>query len=480
MFSLNMRCIMYYSLLMVIPATGYVDKQIRKQAHRSAQPTITVVGTGYVGLVTGTGLAEFGNNVICADIDAKKIALLNEGIIPIYEPDLEQLVNKNVTSGRLVFTDNVDDALSKAAIIFIAVGTPMAEDGAADLSYVDAVIDAIARTIGDNCKLICTKSTVPVGTGARIRQRLENHGINPQQFSIVSNPEFLREGSAVKDFLEPDRIVIGIESSAAFSIMCDIYQALIAQGTPYVATTVPTAETIKYASNAFLAVKLSFINEIANLCDLTGADVEAVSFAMGLDKRIGKLFLNPGPGFGGSCFPKDSQALMYTGQELGIDLKLVEASLVVNEHQKTVPVQKLLNLMNNDLQGKKIAVLGLAFKANTDDVRYSPAITTIKKLQECGADVCAYDPVATDNMRKLIPDIVYCDTCDDALQDADGVIIMTEWQEFKELTVSDIANLVRQRVLVDARNIVDATELRNNDFAYAYIGRPGSNNQVQA
>ena len=363
--------------------------------------TITIIGTGYVGLVSGAGLADIGNKVICADIAKEKIAALKLGIIPIYEPELDDLVSRNVKAGRLSFTDNVDDAILDADIIFIAVGTPMGDDGSADLAAVKSVTQAVATHM-NKYKVICTKSTVPVGTGKWIRQLLREQKINDDMYDIVSNPEFLREGCAVNDFLRPDRIIIGVETNKAKEVMTSIYAPMIAQHTPVLFTDIATSETIKYASNGFLAIKISYINEIANFCKQAGANVYGVAKGMGMDKRIGSLFLNPGPGFGGSCFPKDCHALVHMADEQNTSVLVIKAALEANEFQKKLAVEKLKTIIG-PLQGKTIAVLGLAFKANTDDVRYSPSITVINELLAQGAKVQAYDPAAEKTMQFVFP-----------------------------------------------------------------------------
>lgn len=436
---------------------------------------ITIIGTGYVGLVSGAGLAEMGNSVICADIDSRKIDMLHNGIMPIYEIGLAELVERNVEAGRLMFTDNVAYAISQADIIFIAVGTPMGEDGSANLSYIDGVVRMIAENI-NSYKIIVTKSTVPVGTGKGIRAQLENkYGIDPTLFSMVSNPEFLREGLAVNDFLYPDRLVIGTDSDSALIGLCEVYETLIAGGTPYVLTDVQTAEMIKYASNAFLSVKISYINEVANLCDATDADVKTVAYAMGLDHRISPAFLNPGPGFGGSCFPKDSQAIVYIAGQNNLPFHTVQAALDANLLQQGKPVEKLQILMQREIQetleGKTVAVLGLAFKANTDDVRYSPSITTIDLLQKAGAIVKAYDPIATENMSKIFPDLMYCSSCYHAAADADAVIIMTDWDDIKQLDFARLKKVMRSAIIVDARNVVNPEVLKQLGFACDAIGQ---------
>ena len=437
--------------------------------------TVTVIGTGYVGLVSGACIAELDNLVICADIDSKKIDLLRKGIMPIYELGLNEIIERNVDAGRLLFTDDVAHAITMGDIIFIAVGTPMGEDGSADLSYIDAVIRTIAENI-NSYKIIVTKSTVPVGTGRKIRSQLESvYGIDPSLFSIVSNPEFLREGLAVNDFLYPDRLVIGTDSDTALIALCEIYQTLITGGTPYVLTDVQTAEMIKYASNAFLSVKISYINEIANLCDATDADVKTVAYAMGLDHRISPDFLNPGPGFGGSCFPKDSQAIVYIAHQHNLPFYTVQAALDANEIQQGKPVEKLINLMRREgdqtIAGKTVAILGLAFKAGTDDVRYSPAIKTITLLQEHGVHIKAYDPVATNNMSKLFPDLLYYSSPYTAATDADAVIIMTDWNDIKQIDFVRMKKVMKQPIIVDARNIVNPEILKQLGFACDAIGQ---------
>ena len=435
---------------------------------------ITIIGTGYVGLVSGACLAEIGNSVICADIDSKKIDLLRKGTMPIYELGLEELVSRNVETERLLFTENVAEAIMMSDIIFIAVGTPMGDDGSADLSYINEAVRMIAENI-NSYKIIVTKSTVPIGTGQKIRLQLEYYGIDPNLFSVASNPEFLREGLAVNDFLNPDRLVIGTDSDSALIELCQVYETLIASGTPTVLTDVQTAEMIKYAANAFLSVKISYINEIANLCDATDADVKTVAYAMGLDHRISPAFLNPGPGFGGSCFPKDSQAIVYIANQCNLPFHTVQAALDANKIQQTKPVEKLQELMNRELgenlEGKVVAVLGLAFKANTDDVRYSPSIKTIELLQEQGAIVKAYDPIATDNMRKIFPDLTYCSSPYETATGADAVIIMTDWDQIKQIDFARLKNVMQNPIIVDARNIVNPQILKQLGFACDAIGR---------
>lgn len=455
----------YLFILILLPWTTYI----------SGDTKIAVIGTGYVGLVSGAGLAEFNNEVICADIDTEKIAKLNNGIMPIYETNLEDLVRRNVQKGKLSFTNDIVYAMTTSDVIFIAVGTPMKDDGSADLSYINEVVDMIAQNI-NGYKIIVTKSTVPVGTGKKIRARLEhNFGINPTLFSIVSNPEFLREGIAVYDFLHPDRLIIGSDSDKALTTMCKIYEPLIMDGTIRILTDIQTAEMIKYASNAFLALKISYINEIANLCDATDADVKMVAQAMGLDHRISPYFLKPGPGFGGSCFPKDSQAIINIAQQYKLPMLTVEASLATNYLQQKKPVEKLVTLMQNkinqNLINKKIAVLGLSFKANTDDIRYSPSIATIQYLQQLGAHVVAYDPVANNNMKTLFSDIQYCQTPYEAVTDADGIIIMTDWDHIKQIDFVRVKELVKQPFIIDARNCINPNILKRLGFICDSIGQ---------
>lgn len=438
---------------------------------------ITVIGTGYVGLVSGAGFAELGHHVLCADIDAKKIEQLTEGIIPIYEPGLDVLVAKNVKRGLLSFTSDVKEAIIKNDILFIAVGTPMSDEGKADMKYVYDVVDTIGKNFANNHKIIVTKSTVPVNTGKEIRCILEKkYNISPMSFSVVSNPEFLREGSAVDDFLNPDRIVIGADNEDALSLVANIYQPLIDKGSILITTNLQTSELIKYAANAMLALKLTFINQIANLADKVLADTKKIAYGIGSDKRIGHHFLNPGPGYGGSCFPKDTQALWYIANQYKVPLEIVKATIIANEYQKKVPVQKLKRLfkkrdVSSSLCGKKVAILGLAFKGNTDDVRYSPAISIIEQLQKEGAIISAYDEAATKNMRTLFSDIEYFNCPYEAVKNADAIIIATEWESFKKLDFNHIATLVKNKIIIDARNIIDPEILKNAGFFVDAIGQ---------
>lgn len=432
---------------------------------------IAMIGTGYVGLVTGAGLSDFGNKVMCTDVDHEKIAILNGGKIPSYEPGLQDLVFRNMQAGRLSFTTDVPAAIRESEVVFIAVGTPMSETGEADISHVKTAAETIGKNLTDY-KVVCTKSTVPIGTGELIRAIIKEHCPSGAEFDIVSNPEFLREGAAVKDFLIPDRVVIGSDSERALKIMRDVYRALFINETPMVITDIPTAEAIKYASNAFLATKISYINEMANLCDKTGADVHVVAKAMGLDGRISPKFLHPGPGFGGSCFPKDTQAIVLQAEKHGVELGVIKAVIKANELQRKRVIEKLKNLLGSNLRGTTVAVLGLAYKSNTDDVRLSPAIPLIEELLTSGATVKAFDPEAMDNMRALFPDVTYCDSLQVAAADVDAVVVMTEWHEFRGMDLEEVAQLVKRRILVDARNILNPRELKRLGFRFETMGRP--------
>ena len=431
---------------------------------------ITIIGTGYVGLVSGAGISDFGHSVTCADIIEEKIKLLNNGEIPIFEPGLEELVNKNVDAGRLSFTSNIDVAIKEAEVIFIAVGTPEAEDGTADISAVESV----ARAIGENIngyKVICTKSTVPVGTGTLISKIINEIKDSKYEFDYVSNPEFLREGSAVKDFLWPDRVVIGASSDKAFEVMKDVYSPLYINDKPILHTSVITAEMIKYAANAFLALKISYINEVANLCDSLGADVHQVAKAMGQDGRISPKFLHPGPGFGGSCFPKDTKAFAALSKAQGLRMNTIEAAIETNDIQKKIMVDKMKNLMGGNFDGKQIAVLGLAFKPNTDDIRDSASITMIDSIIKGGGHIRAYDPIANQSMKNIFPDLNYFMSWEEAIKDADGVAIMTEWNEFRGISLSSLKSLLKSPIILDTRNIFSIEKLEKNNFKYNNVGR---------
>jgi|TARA_B110000914_G_scaffold122180_1_gene106589 UDPglucose 6-dehydrogenase len=431
---------------------------------------ITIIGTGYVGLVTGVGLSEFGNKVICADIDHNKIAHLNEGKVPIHEPGLDEIIKKNVSSNRLFFSSDIASSIKSSKVIIIAVGTPQSESGKANLDHVFSVVQTIVDNINDY-KIICTKSTVPIGTGKRIINKLKKGLEEDLDFNYVSNPEFLREGSAVKDFLWPDRIIIGTKSKKAYKIMCNIYRPLYINKNPIQRTTVETSEMIKYASNSFLALKISYINEIANLCELVGADVHDVASAMGKDGRISDKFLHPGPGFGGSCFPKDLEALLSVSNDNNISMETLKAAILANKKQKEKMGEKLEKLIPNGINGKKIAVLGLSFKANTDDVRESSSIDIINYILNLGGTVNAYDPIANNPMSKIFKAISYYDDVYNAINGADALVIMTEWNEFRALDLIRIKKLMKGNYILDTRNIINMKELSDLGFIYDNVGR---------
>jgi UDPglucose 6-dehydrogenase len=430
---------------------------------------IAVIGTGYVGLVTGACFAEFGVDVTCVDVDAEKIERLKAGVMPIYEPGLEQLVTKNAQAGRLKFTTNVQEAVEEALVIFLAVGTPPLPDGSPDLSFVETAARAIAEHM-NGYKVIVTKSTVPIGTGERIRNLIRSHQKSNLAFGIVSNPEFLREGAAINDFMRPDRVVIGSADQEAIAIMRDLYRPLYLIEAPVVITSLEAAELTKYAANAFLATKISFINEIANLCEKIGCDVHDVARAMGMDKRIGSKFLHPGPGFGGSCFPKDTRALASVARQFGAESLMVDAVIEVNRRQRSAMLPKIEKLVGA-VKGKTIAVLGLAFKPETNDIREAPALDIIQGLLERGAKVRAYDPVAMDETAKVISNICYAEDEYEAVNDADALVIVTEWNQFRALDMKRIRDLMKSPRIADLRNIYEPDDLRELGFEYAGVGR---------
>ena len=431
---------------------------------------IAIIGTGYVGLVTGVGMAEFGNKVICADIDKSKINNLNSGVLPIYEPGLEEIIKRNIKDNRLSFSSNVKESILKSDVIVIAVGTPEGENGQADMSFVFSVAETISNNLNDY-KLVVTKSTVPIGSGRKIVDLINNRVTGQKSFDYVSNPEFLREGSALKDFLWPDRVIIGTDSEKAYEIMRNVYRPLYINKNPITRTSIETAEMIKYASNSFLALKISYINEIANLCEAVGADVHKVASAMGQDGRISEKFLHPGPGFGGSCFPKDLEALLSTSENNNVKMKTVEAAIIANNNQKKRMVEKLINLFDGNIKNKKIAILGLAFKANTDDVRQSSSINMINSLISKGAFINAYDPIANNEMAKIITKINYFDSLYDAVIDTDATVVMTEWNEFRSLDLKKIKNRMAGDIFLDTRNIINMGELSSLGFVYDNVGR---------
>jgi UDPglucose 6-dehydrogenase len=432
---------------------------------------IAVIGTGYVGLVTGAGLADFGNDVICADVDVKKIEALEQGKIPIYEPGLDKIVSKNVHEGRLRFTTDLAAAIRKSRAIFIAVGTPPKPDGSADLRYVEDVAHNIARQM-NGPKLVITKSTVPIGTGRLIEEIIASHG-GEHKASIVSNPEFLREGSAIEDFMKPDRVVIGASDAESAEIMKEIYAPLHSLEIPFVVTNVESSELIKYAANGFLATKITFINEIAAICERVGANVQDVALGMGLDTRIGPKFLQAGPGFGGSCFPKDTSAMADISRRHGYEFQIMEAVLRVNDAVKLRMIDKIVEALGGEVRGKTIAVLGLAFKPETDDMRDSPTIPIIKGLQERGASIRAYDPQAMENARGIFQDVVYGADAYTTAEGADALVLATEWNEFRALNFERVKRALRSHVVVDLRNVYDGYRMTALGFRYTSVGRSG-------
>ena len=431
---------------------------------------ICVIGVGYVGLVTGACFAEFGIKVTCVDNDREKITGLQQGKIPIYEPGLEELVLKNIRENRLQFTGNLEEGVKHSLVIFIAVGTPSDKEGRADLRYVKEVAEAIGRTM-DGYKIIVTKSTVPVGTGHLISRIVRQHQKKKHPFDIVSNPEFLREGSALEDFMHPNRVVIGAQSDQAVAIMKDLYSPLYLIETPFVITGVETAEMIKYASNAFLATKISFINEMANICERVGADVHQVARGMGLDQRIGPKFLHPGPGFGGSCFPKDTQAIVQLAQSLDYEFEIVKAVLKVNQRQKQIMVDKIVTVAG-PLKGKTLGVLGLTFKPNTDDIREAPALTIIKKLAALGARIQTYDPAGMPEARKVLKKVAFKEDLYGAGQGAEALILITEWNQFRNIDWGRMKGLLKRPVVIDLRNMYDPVKMHKQGITYHSVGRP--------
>lgn len=431
---------------------------------------VTIVGSGYVGLVSGACFAEFGHKVIGVDQDVDKISRLQKGEIPIYEPGLDDLVERNQRDGRLVFTTDLAASVADADLVFIAVGTPTRRgDGHADLTYVYQAARDIARHIKDYT-VIVTKSTVPVGTGRELLRIIREERPDAD-FDVCSNPEFLREGSAIGDFMRPDRVVIGCESERAEGIMRALYRPLNLNEIPIVLTRLETAELIKYAANAFLATKITFINEIADLCEKVGADVQVVAKAMGLDGRIGGKFLHAGPGFGGSCFPKDTLAVVQTARQVGSPLRLVETVIDVNTTRKKSMAQRVLAACDGSVKGKTIAILGLTFKLNTDDMRDSVSLDVIPALQAAGAAIRAFDPAGMDEAKKLLRDVTYCANPYDAMQGADAVVILTEWNEFRALDLQHMKEVLREPVMVDLRNIYKPAEVTKAGFRYVSVGR---------
>lgn len=430
---------------------------------------IAVVGTGYVGLVTGTCFAETGNQVICVDIDENKVNKMRNGEVPIYEPHLDVLFERNIRQERLSFTTDLKSAIDQSQIIFLALPTPPGEDGSADLSYILKVADQLGGMI-DEYKVIIDKSTVPVGTADKVNEAIAKNAV--VDFDVVSNPEFLREGFAVDDFMKPDRVVIGTSSAKARKILETLYKPFVRQGNPIYFMDEKSAELTKYAANSFLATKITFMNEVANFCELVGADVDAVRQGMGSDTRIGKRFLFPGIGYGGSCFPKDVQALVKSGKEVGYDFQIINSVLDVNASQKLVLVEKLKNFYGGDLAGKKLALWGLAFKPDTDDIREAPALYMIESLTKLGAEIIAFDPEAMENVKATVGDKVeYAENQYAALEGCDALLIATEWQAFRTPDFEKVTALLKDKVIFDGRNLYDLEQMRNKGFYYESIGR---------
>jgi UDPglucose 6-dehydrogenase len=432
---------------------------------------VVMIGAGYVGLVSGACFAEFGANVTCLDVDEGKIEALQNGKIPIYEPGLEDLVHRNMRSGRLQFSTQFQDWIGDADLIFIAVGTPTRRgDGHADLKYVYAAATQIAQHL-KGYTIIVDKSTVPVGTAREVKRVIQQ--ANPDaDFDVASNPEFLREGSAINDFMRPDRVVLGVESARAEALLRELYRPLYLIEAPILVTDLESAEITKYAANAFLATKISFINEVAELCEKTGADVHAVARGMGLDARIGKKFLHPGPGYGGSCFPKDTQAMIRMAQDAGTSSRIVEAVVAVNAAQKARMVVKIREALGGSVANKMIAVLGLTFKPETDDMREAPSLAILPALVEQGARIKAHDPHGMDEARKELPDsIAYTDNIDDAVRDADAIVLMTEWNQYRGLDLEKLQSLMRGNVFVDLRNVYERKLMEEHGFQYSCVGR---------
>ncbi len=435
---------------------------------------VAVVGTGYVGLVAGTCMADTGNDVICVDVDQKKIDMLNNGHIPIYEPGLEEILKRNVEQERITFTTDIKQAVQKSQIIFIAVGTPPDEDGSADLQYVLAVARDIGKNMNDY-KVVVDKSTVPVGTAEKVKTEISKH--TNLDFAVVSNPEFLKEGAAIEDFMKPDRVIIGTDDDRAAEIMSNLYSPFVRTGKPIIIMDIKSAELTKYTANAILATKISFMNEIANLCDEVGANVEMVRKGIGSDRRIGPYFIFPGAGYGGSCFPKDVKAIIKTAEEYGISLEVLKSVEEVNEKQKTVMMKKVTDHFGKDLKGKRIAVWGLAFKPNTDDMREAPAIAMINSLLEHGVQVNAHDPEALEEAKwrfdgKIGKSITLYEKRYDALEKADALVIMTEWNAFREPDFLLIKEMLNSPVIFDGRNLYDPQRMKKMGISYYSVGRP--------
>ena len=437
---------------------------------------ITMVGTGYVGLVSGTCFSEFGFNVCCVDKDPEKISNLNKDIVPIYEPGLENLIKKNKSAGRLTFSNDIDGNIKKSDIVFIAVGTPSRRgDGHADLSYVYQAAEQIGKKI-DGYTVVVTKSTVPVGTGLEVKNIIKK--VNPNaDFDVISNPEFLREGNAIQDFMRPDRVVVGFESEKAKKIIASLYKPLFLIETPILFTDLKTAELIKYSANAFLALKISYINQMADLCEKIGADVHDVAKGIGLDKRIGNKFLHPGPGYGGSCFPKDTIALVKTANQNNSDISIIDTVVKYNSKRKSEMANKILKKLGNDLTNKKVSILGLSFKPETDDMRDSPSLDIIPILQKNGITISAYDPVAMNEAKKLLKNTEFSNDLETCLQNSDALVILTEWNQFRGLLPDYLSKYMKGNILIDLRNALDPENFINSNFNLVQIGRGREINQ---
>lgn len=439
---------------------------------------LVVIGTGYVGLVSGACFADMGHIVTCVDNDTRKINRLNSGEIPIYEPGLDIIVQKNRASGNLLFTTSIKEAMQDAEAALLAVGTPTDENtGQADLKYVFSATREIAENLS-NSIVVITKSTVPVGTGVKVLEIL-NKTRADLQCEVASNPEFLREGSAIKDFMHPDRVIIGAETERTKNLMQMLYSKMIGAGTPVLFTNIATAELIKYASNAFLAMKIAFTNEVADICEGVGAEIEMVLKGMGMDARIGNKYMQPGPGYGGSCFPKDTKALTHIANDAGFPTKIIEAVIDANDNRKMRMVEKIISACNSTVKDKTISILGLTFKANTDDMRYSPSLIIIPELLKAGAKIQAYDPVGMDEAKKLLKDseIKWCSSLQKAVSHADAVVIITEWDEFKNMDIFEIKKLLRTYLIIDLRNILDAHKATELGYKYVSIGKKYSIDQ---
>lgn len=431
---------------------------------------IAMIGAGYVGLVSGACFADFGHEVVCVDLDEQKIEALRRGRVPIFEPGLSELIDRNAKSGRISFTTDLPSAVSRADIVFIAVGTPSRRgDGHADLSFVEAAAESIAKAL-EGFTVVVTKSTVPIGTGDEV-ERIIRTARPDADFAVVSNPEFLREGAAIEDFKRPDRIVVGSDDSRALALMREAYRPLSLNKSPILEMDRRSAELTKYAGNAFLATKITFINEIADLCEKTGADVQHVARGIGLDNRIGRMFLHAGPGYGGSCFPKDTMALLKTAQDFEASQQIVEAVVQVNEKRKRAMGRKVIHAVGDDVRGKAIAVLGLTFKPNTDDMRDSPAIAIVQTLQDAGATVHAHDPEGMENAREVLEDVIYFDDPYSAMEEAQALVIVTEWDEFRALDLSKVQEKLSGLVMIDLRNIYDREDVEMCGIKYVAVGR---------